>query len=338
MRRLVLLLLVPLAVSCGESDQRWQGYAEGEYLRLGAPQAGWIESVEVERGAQVMAGTRLFTLESEQQRAAVREAEGRLATAEAQLADLKLGRRPEEIAQIEANLSEAKAGLSYAEQDLRRQRMLARADVAAQARLDLARSAALEAQARVAAMEAQLAAARLPARTDQIVAAEATVASARAALAQAAWLLDQRTIRAPADALVEDTVRKAGEWVSAGGTVISLLPAGNVKVRFFVPEPALPAVRTGQRVVLHCGRLSGGHHRHHPLRGAAGRIHATGHLQRRQPGKAGVHGRSLARRRCPAASRPAGGRRSRCSRRVPAGGGQLRSEPWSWSWHCRSST
>jgi HlyD family secretion protein len=252
MRRLVLLLLVPLAVSCGESDQRWQGYAEGEYLRLGAPQAGWIESVEVERGAQVMAGTRLFTLESEQQRAAVREAEGRLATAEAQLADLKLGRRPEEIAQIEANLSEAKAGLSYAEQDLRRQRMLARADVAAQARLDLARSAALEAQARVAAMEAQLAAARLPARTDQIVAAEATVASARAALAQAAWLLDQRTIRAPADALVEDTVRKAGEWVSAGGTVISLLPAGNVKVRFFVPEPALPAVRTGQRVVLHC--------------------------------------------------------------------------------------
>ena len=164
MKRLVLLLLAPLAVSCGEPSQRWQGYAEGEYLRLGAPQAGWIESVEVERGTQVTAGTRLFTLESEQQRAAVREAEGHLATAEAQLADLKLGRRPEEIAQIEANLSEAKAGLSYAEQDLCRQRMLARADVAAQARLDLARSAALEAQARVAAMEAQLATARLPAR------------------------------------------------------------------------------------------------------------------------------------------------------------------------------
>jgi HlyD family secretion protein len=252
MKRLVLLLLASLAVSCGEPSQRWQGYAEGEYLRLGAPQAGWIESVEVERGTQVTAGTRLFTLESEQQRAAVREAEGHLATAEAQLADLKLGRRPEEIAQIEANLSEAKAGLSYAEQDLRRQQMLARADVAAQARLDLARSAALEAQARVAAMEAQLATARLPARTDQIAAAEATVASARAALAQAAWQLDQRTIRAPADALVEDTVRKAGEWVSAGGTVISLLPAGNIKVRFFVPEPALSAVRIGQRVVLNC--------------------------------------------------------------------------------------
>jgi HlyD family secretion protein len=252
MKRLVLLLLAPLAVSCSEPSPQWQGYAEGEYLRLGAPQAGWIESVEVERGAQVTTGTRLYTLESEQQRAAVREAEGRLATAKAQLADLKLGRRPEEIAQIAANLSEARAGQAYAEQDLARQQMLARADVAAQARLDLARSSALEAKARVAAMEAQMATARLPARTDQIAAAEATVASAQAALAQAVWQLDQRTIKAPADALVEDTVRKAGEWVSAGGTVISLLPAGNVKVRFFVPEPAMSAIRTGQRVALHC--------------------------------------------------------------------------------------
>ena len=102
-------------------------------------------------------------------------------------------------------------------------------------------------------MEAQLATARLPARADQIAAAEAAVASAQAVLAQATWQLDQRTVRAPADALVEDTVRKAGEWVSAGGTVISLLPAGNVKVRFFVPEPAsCRPSGLGQRVALRC--------------------------------------------------------------------------------------
>ena len=252
MKRWLFLILVPLAASCSEPAQPWQGYAEGEYLRLGAPEAGWIESMAVERGSRVTAGTRLFTLEAEQQRAAVREAEGRLAQAEAQLADLKLGRRPEEIAETEANLAEAKAVQSYAEQDLHRQEMLARTDVAAQARLDQARSAALEARARVAAMEAQLATARLPARSDQIVAAEATVASAQAVLAQAAWQLDQRTVKAPADALVEDTVRKAGEWVGAGGTVISLLPAENIKVRFFVPEPELSAIRLGQRLALSC--------------------------------------------------------------------------------------
>jgi HlyD family secretion protein len=66
------------------------------------------------------------------------------------------------------------------------------------------------------------------------------------------WQLDQRTVRAPADALVEDTVRKAGEWVGAGGIVISLLPAENIKVRFFVPEPELSAIRRGQRLALRC--------------------------------------------------------------------------------------
>jgi len=256
-RFLFLILATTLAASCSDPAQPWQGYAEGEYLRLGAPEAGWIESMAVERGSQVTAGTRLFTLEAEQQRAAMRAAESHLAQAEAQLADLRLGRRPEEIAQIEANLAEAKAGLSYAEQDLHRQEMLNRTDVAAQARLDLARSAALEARARVAAMEAQLATARLPARADQITAAEAAAASAQAVLAQARWQLDQRTVKAPADALVEDTVRKAGEWVGAGGTVISLLPAENIKVRFFVPEPELSAIRLGQRLVLRCDGCPG---------------------------------------------------------------------------------
>jgi HlyD family secretion protein len=253
MTRYPALALILLATGCGEPDSRWlQGYAEGDYLRLGAPEAGWVESLAVERGDRVAAGGALFTLESERQRAAVREAENQVAQAEAQLADLRQGKRPEEIAQFEANLAEARATLAYADQDLARQQMLARADAAAQARLDLARSAALEARARVAAMEAQVAAARLPGRADQIAAAEAAVGGARAVLAQARWQLDQRTARAPVEALVEDTLRRAGEWVGTGGTVISLLPDAGVKVRFFMPEPLLASVRTGQRVAVRC--------------------------------------------------------------------------------------
>ena len=253
MIRVATLALLLLAAACDRAPEPWlQGYAEGEYLRLGAPEAGWLENVAVERGDRVEPGAPLFTLEAEKQRAAVRDAEARLARARAELADLRLGKRPEEIDRIQAELAEAKASSAYADRDLRRQEQLARNDFAAKARLDQARSAAAEARARVAATEAELATARLPARADQIEMAAAAVRSAEAALAQACWELDQRTVRAPAAALVEDRLRRAGEWVPAGGVVVSLLPPGSVKVRFFVPEPQLGGLQVGQRVALRC--------------------------------------------------------------------------------------
>lgn len=246
----MLLLATP---GCDQQDQRWlQGYAEGEYLRMGAPAAGWLESVPVQRGDTVAAGKVLFTLEAEQQRAAVREAEAELARARARLADLEVGKRPDEIAEIEAGLEQMQAARTYAEQDQARQEKLARSDVAALARLDQARSAAAEARARVAAMEAQLATAHLPGRADQVAAAAAEVDMADADLAQARWRLDQRTVRASGAALVEDRIRQAGEWVDAGGIVVNLLPPERIKVRFFVPEPMLGGLRLGQRVQLRC--------------------------------------------------------------------------------------
>lgn len=257
-RPLCAALLLVL-VACDQGDPRWlQGYAEGEYLRMGAPAAGWLESVPVQRGDRVAGGDALFTLEAGQQRAAVHEAEADLARARAQLADLKVGKRPEEIAEIEAGLAEARAALTYAERDLARQDKLARSDVAAVSRLDQARSTADEARARVDAMTAQLATARLPGRDDQIAAAAAQVGMAEANLAQARWQLDQRTVRAPAAALVEDRLRQAGEWVDAGGIVVSLLPPDRVKVRFFVPEPMLAGLRLGQQVRLRCDGCSEG--------------------------------------------------------------------------------
>ena len=251
--RLAVVALAVLLLGCDAPDEGWlHGYAEGEYLRLGAPTAGWLEAVPIARGDQVQPGDLLFALEAGRQRAAVAEAEAQLGQAQATLADLRRGKRPEEIAMIEANLAQARAALDYAQRDLQRQTSLERRDVAAAARLDQARSSADEARARVAAMEAELATAKLPAREDQIAAAEAEVGNRQAALERARWDLDQRTVRAPVAATVEDRVRDQGEWVDAGGIVASLLPPGKVKVRFFLPEPELGRIALGQQVELRC--------------------------------------------------------------------------------------
>ena len=210
-----------------------------------------------------------------------------------QLADLKLGKRPEEIARIEANLAEAKAALTYAEQDLDRQASWSARDFAAEARLRSGALGADEAQARVSAMEADLATARLPARDDQIVAAEAEVAMREANLAQARWELGQRTVTPPwpPGRGPNPRHRRVGQCRRHRG---QLLPAGKVKVRFFVPEPELGRIHVGQRVASALRRLPCGHDRHDPLHRPRGRVHAAGDLQHRQPRQAGVHGRGLA--------------------------------------------
>ena len=253
------LLLGTLLAGCDSGEEGWlHGYAEGEYIRLGAPAAGWLESAPIQRGERVEPGTLLFQLESARERASVRQAEAQLAQSRATLADLRRGKRPEEIAMIEASLAEARATLTYAQRDLARQTRLERRDFAAEARLDQARSDADEARARVAAIEAELATAKLPAREDQIAAAEAEVGMREAALGQARWELEQRTVRAPVVATVEDRVRDQGEWVDAGGIVVSLLPPEKVKVRFFLPEPELGRVMLGQTVDLRCDGCADG--------------------------------------------------------------------------------
>src|SRR5690606_30635882 len=103
-------------------------------------------------------------------------------------------------------------------------------------RVDQARAAFERDRARVAELTADLAVARLAARDDEIDAAEAAVEAARAGVAQSAWRLGQRTLSAPAAALVTDTMFEPGEFVPAGSPVVTLLPPGSVKLRFFVPQ------------------------------------------------------------------------------------------------------
>jgi HlyD family secretion protein len=51
---------------------------------------------------------------------------------------------------------------------------------------------------------------------------------------------------------VQDTFFVAGEWVAAGRPVVSLLPPGNVKVRFYVPQTLLGAISIGRSVEVRC--------------------------------------------------------------------------------------
>ena len=242
-----------LLAACGQGAERpLQGYIEGEYVRVAAPFAGWLQQLAVQRGAQVNAGASLFTLERENEQAARRQAEKQLEGAQARLANLLTGKRPTEVEMVAEQLRQAQAARDLSAANLKRQEQLAKSGFISDAALDDVRTKLRNDDAHVEELKAAVATAKLPARPDEVRAAEAEVASTRDALAQADWKLSQRAVAAPTAGRVSDTYFVVGDWVPAGGVVVSLLPPGNVKIRFYVPEPILGAVRPGQTVRFAC--------------------------------------------------------------------------------------
>ena len=248
----VVALFGALAACDGADRRGYQGYAEGEYVRIAASFAGALQKLAVQRGAQVNAGDPLFILEQENESAARREAQERVNNAEAQLANLQKGRRPTELDAIRAQLAQAEAALKLSQAQLKRRETLVAQNFVSREGLDEVRAAYARDIEHVAELRAQLATARLAARPDEIKAAEYNVEAAKAALEQAEWRLAQKSVRAPVAGLVQDTFYVTGEWVNANQPVVSLLPPQNIKVRFFVDERRLGTVRIGQKVSVIC--------------------------------------------------------------------------------------
>ncbi len=123
-----------------------------------------IDRLNVARGDRVAAGDVLVEMERRDAEIALSEAEAALAQAESQLANLREGRRPEEIRVIEATLASARAQASEAERSAARLKSLAVRGAATATQADDAATAATSPARRSAEAEANLAVARLPAR------------------------------------------------------------------------------------------------------------------------------------------------------------------------------
>jgi HlyD family secretion protein len=237
----------------------WQGYADADFVKVGPTQSGLLTAVAVARGDAVAAGALLFTQDETDDRAARDQAASQLDQAEKQLANLRQGAKPTEITQAEANLADANATLVRMTSDLARGEAQLPAGGVSKQNVDQMRADRLSAQAKVDGLRAALAQARAPmGREGEIQAQSAAVAASRATLEMAEWRLAQRRVAAPAAGRVADVLARPGETMTAGEAVVSLLPAGNIFVRFFVPETALSTIHRDDPVTLVCDACAAG--------------------------------------------------------------------------------
>jgi len=244
--------IAALFSACGTAAPLAVGYVEGDYVLLAPIEVATVRSINVRRGDRVKAGASLAELEDADATIAAAQAQAALSQAMAQLADLQVGKRPEEIDVLEATARSTDAQADEARRVLARVQDLSKRGISTQAQLDGAITAVEVAQAATGQAEANLAVAKLPAREEAINAAESQVRQAEAALEQARWRLSKRVIDAPSPGRIDDVIRNAGDVAGPSAPVISMLPDGAVKLTLFVPEPAFASLEVGRMLSVHC--------------------------------------------------------------------------------------
>jgi HlyD family secretion protein len=207
-----------------------------------------VVRVFVEEGDSVAPGDTLATLTQATLAPDLAIREARLQAAQAQLMELERGARPAEIRRAEAQLQGASADADRAGSDLRRAEQLAPDGTISQQQLDNARAAAAAAAASRDAAAATLRLLQEGARSEQIQAARAEVASARGAVAGVRASVEELVLISSVAGVVEGRHVQPGEVLAGGQAAVTVARAQRPWARIYVGERLLPYVRAGQAV------------------------------------------------------------------------------------------
>ncbi len=254
MKRVLAVVLVFLVGACGNANNgRLQGWIEGDLVFVGPDEAGRVETLNVREGDPVTAGAPLFAVDADLQAADVHTASAQVAEARARLARLESAQqRKEEVAVLQAQEKRVESAVALSNAELERQLTLMAKGVAAQAQLDIARANNNRDKAQLEEVRRQITVAQMASREEDIAAAKQSLAAAQARQGAAETKLARRKLASPVTGAVQQVYYRPGEMVPAGRPVVSILPPGNIKVRFFAGEPLLAAIKPGDSVEVTC--------------------------------------------------------------------------------------
>lgn len=258
--KLAIIMMVAFALGLGaaflwmqRADRgidplRLYGNVDIREVQLAFRQPGRVAQMLFDEGDAVSVDARMAVLDAQPYRDALAAAEASVQVAQAELAKLRRGLRPQEITQARQALKQAQAVAIDTERNHQRQSSLLASGASSQRTVDAARAARDQAAAGVKAARAALSQASEGFRKEDIAAAKARLAAAEAAQAQAITALSDTELRAPSSGTVIARVREAGSMVASQSTVYSLSLDKPVYIRAYVGEPDLGRIAPGTAV------------------------------------------------------------------------------------------
>ncbi len=248
-------VLATLAIWLGgcntESPDQALGTLERDRVILRATASEIIVEQSEREGYPVARGDVLLRLDDRNQQAVVARAEADVAAAMARMEELRNGARKEDIAVASARVAGAEATLLEAEATFLRTRRLLEQKLSSQASVDSALANRDAANASLASAREELLRLTNGTRPEQLAQAQAELEAAQAQLSLERSHLQELTVTATRDGLLDSLPWNVGERVPLGSTVAIMLADTRPFARVFVPEAQRATLHPGQERPVH---------------------------------------------------------------------------------------
>lgn len=258
MRALAALVLVAGGCAYALHDARSGARAPGPLIgmvrrtevRIAPELSGRLGENLVSKGAHVVKGEPVATLEAPDLVASLGEAEASSAGTAAERANLYAGVRPEERAIAEKATEMAAANLDLATEERDRASALAAKGFASAERLDQADANVASESAMLALKKAVVAEAVAGPTREQRAIADARLAQAQASAKVVAARVAKTRLTSPVAGEVKTLVGEPGEIIRAGQTVLTIVASERPWFTFTVREDRLGDIAVGATLAL----------------------------------------------------------------------------------------
>ena len=257
-RRRVLALIVvafTLPAACSRPGERpgaltLSGNLEVTDAQLSFKSPGRVVERLVSEGQRVTPGQLVARLDDAEQvqEVALRRAE--LTAAQAVLAELEAGSRPQEIAAANAAVRSAEAERERTRLEFKRQQELLAKNAVSNREFEVAQAQLTVAEARVNEATARAKLVQEGPRAETIRQARARTEQAAAAVALAQNRLDHTRLVSPLGGIVLSHHVEPGEFVVAGTPVVTVADIAHMWVRAYLNQTDLGRLRLGQKVAV----------------------------------------------------------------------------------------
>jgi HlyD family secretion protein len=244
--RQALVVIAALAIAaCGGDRDALLGTLERDRVELVAEAQEPIIEVAIREGDAVTDGQLLLRLDPAAVESRLAQARATMNQAERRQAELVAGPRHEQLREARA-LAEGAASKAAAEaSEFKRIEKLVADGMLPASAFDRQRALRDGTAADERAAKERLAELERGTRSEVVEQAAATLAGARAQVAEFELSLARHTVRAPRAGIVDALPYELGERPPRGAPVAVLLAAGQPYARVFIPEPLRASVKAG---------------------------------------------------------------------------------------------